>query len=670
MPSATCTLTVIFEMTNHEHFRRGSVTEEHPEIAIRTTGPLTPESTRQLLKSVKTTYVLFTAQSHEVSDEFFDVLRQYENSEQPDIVEPYIFSGQLPNNPRWASQSTPYNYLKSTAIHGKIYRTDKLTHTLETFQELDTEALYIAYRLHWGINTVRPVNCGYSTHEELKSSKGLQIDTSTTTLLPNMQTESIELKLSIYRLLVLYLRGLREISATRIPQRHLESIVKRYQLSNLRTYSNKDHTIETAWIAWMSDKSYTSHLIKVLTEFDIYLRFESLSANAATQTNRFVTLSSIAFPEGTLQIGKEYRAKEQRDRSPTPDKYDFYNHRISEQSDILFFDRPSQADDNAEHLYRYFKRTYPEYKNTFFALHSRSNDWPRLQNEGFNLVEFYSQEFYNIFLRSDLVVSSQMFNLSRRGKDFTNSRFVYLQHGIQVNDMRTWISSKPFDIIVATGTREATYLKTIAPVETMNTGMPRLQNLKRDLGMQNTITYMPTWNFKYHNLSDESLASTDFIKSINQVLTNDKLKAFLGHQNLTLHVKLHPNLAQRSNLFKFTNIIINSPRSYRWLFTHSKLVFTDHSSAVLDAAYIGVPVAYYQPLKHNFYAEQVYSPGKDVKESTVGPIFASLPDLVDFLVSNKYEESKSHYGDRIDELFTGVDDTAICQRLIEAMLKL
>jgi hypothetical protein len=53
----------------------------------------------------------------------------------------------------------------------------------------------------------------------------------------------------------------------------------------------------------------------------------------------------------------------------------------------LLLDRCTQADDNAEHLYRYIRDRYPE-REIYFALNRNSEHWGRLEKEGFQLVPF------------------------------------------------------------------------------------------------------------------------------------------------------------------------------------------------------------------------------------------------------------------------------------------
>ena len=55
----------------------------------------------------------------------------------------------------------------------------------------------------------------------------------------------------------------------------------------------------------------------------------------------------------------------------------------------VFMDRDTEADDNAEHLYRYVRANHPDI-NAFFVLRREAPDWRRLEEEGFRLLEFNS----------------------------------------------------------------------------------------------------------------------------------------------------------------------------------------------------------------------------------------------------------------------------------------
>lgn len=75
---------------------------------------------------------------------------------------------------------------------------------------------------------------------------------------------------------------------------------------------------------------------------------------------------------------------------------------------------------------------------------------PRLESRGFRLGTFFSTDFYELFLRSDLVAASQICTLNHRGLTLANSRFVHLQHDVRPNDMSNWVASMHLDVFVTT----------------------------------------------------------------------------------------------------------------------------------------------------------------------------------------------------------------------------
>ncbi|ECP5281119.1 capsular biosynthesis protein, partial [Campylobacter lari] len=64
-----------------------------------------------------------------------------------------------------------------------------------------------------------------------------------------------------------------------------------------------------------------------------------------------------------------------------------FQKRLPKSNIWLFADRDIEADDNAEHLYRYIMQNHPK-QEIVFALRKESSDWERLEKEGFNLIEF------------------------------------------------------------------------------------------------------------------------------------------------------------------------------------------------------------------------------------------------------------------------------------------
>ena len=84
----------------------------------------------------------------------------------------------------------------------------------------------------------------------------------------------------------------------------------------------------------------------------------------------------------------------------------------------VFTDRNRLAQDNAEHLYRFVKDNHPEI-NAWFVVDRDTKDWPRLDREGFRLVEYGTPEHLLLMLNCVELISSQIdddvVNSSTRG---------------------------------------------------------------------------------------------------------------------------------------------------------------------------------------------------------------------------------------------------------------
>ncbi|MCF2585811.1 CDP-glycerol glycerophosphotransferase family protein [Brevibacterium sp. UCMA 11752] len=640
----------------------------HKSAAVlRVNKKLTKKRIWTLLATVKTKYILFIREGHDWSKELLTNLIDEANHTQQALIEPYTFTTSLPNNPEWAAQQLAYNYSRDVSVYGKLFEVSKLLDLPAQLQSVDKSTIYLIYRLYWRIDHTTPINEAYTTRNPTLNSNGLKLRSTNKTPLPLIDTESIDLRSGILRLLILGLRRLRQTSQASVNIRGLGVVARHYRLQNLLGHAQQHHPVEAQLLSWLSSPEHEEYLTKQLTEYDLYTRFSESPLSLEHPSAR---INTIRAHDTTVYVYREYRPKSLRTRSPSPEIYDFYSRRIRPDSTILIFDRPTAADDNAEHLYRYIKSEMPEYQNVFFALDSSSKDWNRLKAEDFRLTSFYSSEFFDIFLQSDVVISSQMYNLSRRGKDFTNSRFVYLQHGIQLNDMHSWLTSNHYDLIISTGNEETEYLKEVSPVETLNSGMPRLQQITRNAERTNTIVYMPTWNFDNHSLSQDDFSRTQSVQRVNDVLAEPRLLSYLDEQDVVLKVKLHPNLENRSEAFCFSERVLMSSESYQDLIGFSDFVFTDYSSAALDAAFARVPIAFYQPSSKDFYRGQIYHQRLNYREIKLGPVFQKLQSLVSYIVNEAYRFDRDFFEENTKQFFASVDRESICSSIMKKVLAL
>ncbi|PQZ96718.1 hypothetical protein CQ017_16145 [Arthrobacter sp. MYb224] len=667
-------LTIVFETSakldrESEVYRRliSARLKYEPFFDLQITSEnLTTSALRNIVDALETKYVLFVRDTHKIPTNYVATMIDYLRSRTVYMAEPHMYTAGIPKDVTITKVEQAYFYARDADIYGVAFNTGRLRDAMDAVGDVDRSALYISFRLYWSIGTVKPLPVGYSVATNTKAAIGNLLDPATTRLFPMVSTNSIEVRTYMVRYLAIYLRGLRGVKKTAVSTTHLRDLIKSFKLDKLVSLVQPLQPFEASWISWLAGSDKSTFLYKQLTAADFYLQF----SDAANPVAGDVDLYDIEFSDMNVAINKAYLPHEQRDSYANPAVYDFYSRPMSPSSLMIFFDRPMQADDNAEYLYEYFTSHHPEYTHAYFALNPKSTDWPRLEAKGFNLIPIFTRDFYEKFLESDLVVSSQIYNLRYKGKSLENSRFVYLQHGIQLNDMSDWIISKYFDVFVATGKLEADYLEKYAPVETLNSGLPRLESLEKTTQEGQHLLFMPTWRFNLNQVSNEHFTSTEYFRAIDGLITDRRVLAYLDKHDVTLHVKLHPNVESRASLFHFSQRVVKSDDSYREAISSADFVFTDYSSAVLDASFIGIPIAYYQWDSKDFFQDQPYESRLDYRSEGLGPVFDTSDSLIEYMTGEKYLDDSSEYAQRNERFFEGVDPKRINAKIVDRMLSL
>ncbi|NQD87405.1 hypothetical protein HP499_06230 [Paenarthrobacter sp. CM16] len=674
MPDSPPLLTIVLEETGQldresAMYRRliaARLRLESHFAVLHVAETLTTTVIARLCQEIDSKYVIFMRTSHLLSANYVSTLFEYLKSRTVYLAEPVIYTGPIPKNVAGTKLDDAYHYARDTDVFGSAFNTRRLSDALEALGDVDRSAIYTSYRMYWSIAKVRPLTTGFSMASDTKAAIGLRIAADANRLMPVMPVHSKEIRLQVLRYVSLFLRGIRGQKATSITLDHLRDLIYGFELMDFVAMVEPLQPFEAAWIRWLADPTDGKQFYKQLSHKDAYLVFRHKTDDCDTG----VPLYELLFGDEILTINKCYLARNLRSGHARPGSYNFYNRPIRPSSTILFFDRPFQADDNAEHLYEYFRAQHPEFTHAYFAINPKSPDWVRLEAKGFNLISIFTTEFYEKFLVSDLVVSSQIYSIRYRGKSFANSRFVYLQHGIQLNDMSDWVLSKYFDVFVATGRIEADYMSKLAPVETLNSGLPRYESLARDTKGQQHLLFMPTWRFNLHQSSAELFAQSSYFHAIDKLLSDPALLKFLEDTDRIMHVKLHPNVEKRAGQFRFTDRIVKSDLSYREAIRAAELVVTDYSSAALDAAFVGIPIAYYHWDAADFFKDQPYESRLDYSEDGLGPVFSEHSELVNHIVREDFAAKNPKYIRRRERFFEGVDPARINEKIVERMLSL
>jgi CDP-glycerol glycerophosphotransferase (TagB/SpsB family) len=288
----------------------------------------------------------------------------------------------------------------------------------------------------------------------------------------------------------------------------------------------------------------------------------------------------------------------------------------------LFADRPEQAGDSAEELYRWVRTNHPE-KPIFFLLSKKAPDWDRLAADGFNLIQLYSASHLVAMCTAKFLISSHADNTLVKPKAFRHFeryfsfRFVFLGHGVIKDNISPWLNTKSIDLFMTSTLPEYQYVSgeasdfKFSTKEVKLTGLPRWDRYieqQSKTSKPSNILIMPTWRkwlTKTQPRREMALPEVvdDFSKSNYmmswQALINDpNLHRLAAKRRLGIRFALHPSLADGLHLFNVPSevetIDLRQDIDFARTFAESAVFVTDFSSAAFNAAYLNIPVVYFQ----------------------------------------------------------------------------
>ncbi|EED2590568.1 TPA: CDP-glycerol glycerophosphotransferase family protein [Campylobacter coli] len=361
-----------------------------------------------------------------------------------------------------------------------------------------------------------------------------------------------------------------------------------------------------------------------------------------------------------------------------------FQKRLPKSNIWLLMDRDYEADDNAEHLYRYIMQNHPE-QEIVFALRKESSDWKRLEKERFNLIEFESFEFERIIKKASKVISSHADEYLIRHVTLTQ-QFVFVQHGVIMNDLSRWLNSKKINLFITSTRAEYDSIANnynrykFGKKEVLLTGLARhdvlLKNNKSDTKQ---ILMMPTWragivgnvtNSSKRELK-ENFKQSEYFQKWNSLLNNDSLKKLCELYSYTIVFNPHPNIMPYLKEFNLPSYIkiANQDESLQVLFCNSSLMITDYSSVAFEMAYLEKPVIYYQFDKEDFFNSHTLQKGYfDYTKDGFGPVVENEENLLKELESLLQNDCKSFgvYKDNIDSAFV-FKDRKCCERIYKKL---
>ena len=369
----------------------------------------------------------------------------------------------------------------------------------------------------------------------------------------------------------------------------------------------------------------------------------------------------------------------------------------------IIMDRDTQADDNGEHFYRYMMRNHPE-QRCLFALRKESPDWKRLAQEGFNLLNFGSKAHELELRKCSMIISSHADNFVHsyfQDNFFKSKKFIFLQHGLTVHNLSTWLNGKPISLLAAASTEEYHSFVNdgspyeIAPESVTLSGFPRhdallkMQSSRRfSQQARHAIMIAPTWRASLvgntlglgnnREFKDSFLVS-EYKETWESFLNNSTLKKLAKKNSCEVLFVPHANIAPyiETGAFSVPDYITvhtnNRDRSIQECFCSASVCITDYSSMAFDVAYLGKECIFYQFDREFFYGgAQVYSQGYfDYERDGFGPVVDNENDLLAELEKLAARDFKPDdvYKKRMEETFA-FRDGKCCERVYEAIMQL
>lgn len=361
----------------------------------------------------------------------------------------------------------------------------------------------------------------------------------------------------------------------------------------------------------------------------------------------------------------------------------------------LFMDRDVQADDNAEHLYRYIMKNYPDQK-IHFILDRKSHDWARLANEGFKLLPFGSKEHESALKSCSKLISSHAdkYVTNYLGQNMLKGRdFVFLQHGVTKDDISGWLNQKEqIDCFITASPAEynsicGDYTKyKFSRKEVKLTGFPRHDALCDKIGVSDKlILIMPTWRKDivgnsikngFERAINSEFMESSFAKHWYSLIHSDELKRLVHNHNYKViffpHANIQPYLHE-FNTPEYIEIITHSTGSIQSLFNKASLMITDYSSVAFEIAIQNKQTIYYQFDEDTFFSgAHSYSKGYfDYRKDGFGPVVNTEADVLKelaVLLENKCIPSPNILK-RIEMTFP-YRDGLCCERTYRAIVNL
>lgn len=345
-------------------------------------------------------------------------------------------------------------------------------------------------------------------------------------------------------------------------------------------------------------------------------------------------------------------------------------------------DREEVAGDNGEAFFRFLANEQPADIDYAFVINKGCPDDKRMGRYG-RVLHFGTLRYKLAFLLADVILSSQANDFilnafticdNRYLRDLMHFDFVFLQHGITMNDLSNWLQkrNKKIDLFVTSAPAEQKSIVEsnygLEPSQVILTGLPRFDRLVSAKDRrQKQVLLMPTWRKTVQDMlqrdpehAAELLAQTDFYRFYNSLIHHPALLQKMRQLGYSGKFLLHPMMQNYTGCFTGNDVFqIATPTDYHRLFTEGALLVTDYSSTFFDFCYLQKPVIYTQFDEDTFFAGQMYDRGYfDYRRDGFGPVCTDLDSTVTAICAALDADCalQAPYTDRVAHFYAYHDD--------------
>lgn len=362
----------------------------------------------------------------------------------------------------------------------------------------------------------------------------------------------------------------------------------------------------------------------------------------------------------------------------------------------LVMERVHVAGDNAEHFFRFLKREKVSDIRFSFVISKNSSDYRRVKQIG-RVLPFRGFLYKLNVLLAKYIISSQaednIYNPwdgdSVYIRDLYRHRLVFLQHGIIKDDLSGWLNqcNKNLGMFVTSARPEYQsildgdygYDESVVKL----TGLPRYDNLKRDITPEKSVLFLPTWRAALAGPVDADTGEraynplfrqSEFFRFYQRLIQDERLLSTMKKHGYRGRFFLHTHHKVQMQDFSDNDTIqlVCGNVDYQEEFQKNALLVTDFSSVAFDFAYLKKPVIYTQFDVDTFFQGQVYTQGYfDYERDGLGPVCfdyeTTLATIIRYIGQDcRLEAEYERRGSRFYQWF----DDGNCRRVYEEIRSL